>query len=143
MGEQQMEKIKVLMAEDEGDVLDIMASKIETAGYDVIKANDGQEAWDKIQNDIPDVILLDINMPKMNGLEVLKHLRENPSSNRWQPVIIISARRELEDLSQGFSLEADHYLVKPCTINDVLKAIKLMVSLIPHHKPTNGMDEDK
>jgi DNA-binding response OmpR family regulator len=68
---------------------------------------------------------------------------EHPTCEKWQPVIIVSARGVLEDLIMGFALEAEHYLVKPCTIDDILKAIKLMVKLIPQHKTPSEMDEDK
>jgi len=133
-----MKELKVLMAEDEPDILRVMAKKIRSEGYDVLTARDGQEAWEKIQDEVPDVILLDINMPKLSGFDVLKKVRENPAG-KWQPVIIISARRELEAMEKSYSMEADHYIAKPCEIADVLKAIKLMASLIPQHKLTDGL----
>jgi len=129
-----MSLLKVLIADDEPDVLEIMAKKIKAAGYDVFTAVDGQEAWDKIIVEDPDVILLDITMPKIEGFEVLKRLRATPPTKKWQPVIIISAREELKDIQQGYSLEADHYLTKPCNIDDVLNGIRLMTKLIPQHK---------
>lgn len=129
-----MEKIKILLADDEKDIRDIMAKKIAHEGYIVIAAKDGQEAWQKIKSEDPDIILLDLNMPKMDGFQVLQNLRDNPPSKKWQPVVIISARTELQDMQKGFSLEADHYLTKPCHINDILKAVKLMLNLIPQRK---------
>jgi DNA-binding response OmpR family regulator len=129
-----MSSLKILMADDEPDVLAIMAKKIKAAGYDVVTAVDGQEAWDKIIVENPDVILLDISMPKLEGFEVLKRLRETPPTKKWQPVIIISAREELKDIQKSYSLEADHYLTKPCNIDDVLNGIRLMAKLIPQHK---------
>ena len=129
------EPLKILMADDEPEALEIMAKKVASQGYQVTTATNGQEAWEKIQKETPDIILLDLIMPKMDGFEVLKQLRASPTSLRkWQPVIIISAKGELEDIQQSFSLAADHYLTKPCTINDVLKAIKLMAQLIPQRK---------
>jgi len=122
---------KVLMADDEVDILDIMAKRVAQAGYDVVKANDGEEAWDKIVSESPDVIVLDITMPKKNGLEVLKQLRKSPPSTKWQPVIIVSANNQLEDLRGGYDLEADHYITKPCDVSDIIKAIRLMVNLKP------------
>lgn len=127
-------QLKVLMAEDEPEVLDIMSKKIAGEGYAVITARDGQEAWDKIQQESPDVIVLDLVMPKQNGFQVLRRLRERPSSGRWQPVIIVSAKRELEDMKEGYELEADHYITKPCQVEDILKSIRLMAQLIPQHK---------
>lgn len=127
-------KIKILMADDEHDVLVIMAKRIAAEGYEVVTASDGEEAWNKIKSESPDVILLDISMPKKDGFSVLKELRTNPPSSKWQPVIIISAHRELDSMKQGFSLEADHYIIKPCSIDDILKSIRLMISLIPQRQ---------
>jgi two-component system, OmpR family, response regulator len=126
-----MPNIKVLIADDEQEVLEIMEKKITAAGYAVMTAQAGYEAWDKIQRESPDVIVLDLMMPEIDGFTILKALREHPPSQKWQPVIIVSAKGELEDMKKGFSLEADHYITKPCRVEDILKAIKLMVSLIP------------
>lgn len=123
--------IKILLADDEEVILEIMALKIASQGYDVVTAKDGQEAWEKIVSEIPDVIVLDLNMPRMDGWGVLAHLRHNPPTKRWQPVIIVSAQNELENFKRGVAMEADHYLSKPCPIEDILKAIRLMLSLVP------------
>lgn len=123
--------IKILIADDEIAILEIMARKIASHNYEVIKAQDGQEACDKIRSTVPDVIILDLNMPKMDGWEVLNQLRSNPPTKRWQPVIIVSADHELDNFKKGLHLEADHYLTKPCQIEDVLKSIRLMLSLVP------------
>jgi two-component system alkaline phosphatase synthesis response regulator PhoP len=123
--------IKILIADDEDVVLEIMARKIASQNYEVITAKDGQEAWDKIVSDVPDVIILDLNMPKMSGWALLSRLRQNPPTKRWQPVVIVSAQNELESFQKGINLEADHYLTKPCQIEDILKAIRLMLSLVP------------
>lgn len=133
---------KVLIADDEMDVLEIVAKKIRQAGYEVVTAKDGEEALVKIKSEDPDVILLDLNMPKMDGFTILKNIREHPPSKKWQPVIIISARTDLDDMKQGFSLEADHYIPKPCNITDILKGIRLMLNLIPQRKsPGEGEKE--
>ena len=123
--------IKVLIADDEEAILGIMASKVAMQGYTVVTARDGQEAWDKIVAEDPDVVILDIIMPKMDGWAVLRKLRSNPPSKKWRPVIIVSGLGEMASVQKGMDLEADHYLTKPCRIEDVLKGIRLMVSLIP------------
>jgi CheY-like chemotaxis protein len=123
--------IKILIADDEEVVLEIMARKIASQGYEVITAKNGQEAWNKIVSEIPDVIVLDLNMPVMDGWAVLTRLRQEPPTKRWQPVIIVSAQNEMGSFKKGVDLEADHYLSKPCQIEDVLKSIRLMLSLIP------------
>ena len=129
-----MTSIKVLIADDEADVRTVMAKKVSQAGYEVTTAVDGQDAWDKIVAVSPDVILLDLMMPRMDGFTILKKLREGPPSKKWQPVIIVSGRGELADMQQGFALEADHYITKPCPIEDILRGIELMVNLIPQRK---------
>ena len=137
-----MGTMKILIADDEPDVLAVMARQVASQGYAVVTAQDGQEAWEKIQSESPDIILLDLNMPKLHGFDVLRALREHPPLDKWQPVIIISTRSELEDVKQGISLEAEHYLIKPCTIEDILKAIKIIAKLIAHHKTPRELGLD-
>ncbi|MBN1870193.1 MAG: response regulator [Candidatus Omnitrophica bacterium] len=129
-----MQNLKILVADDEPEILKIMTKKIAERGYAVISAADGEEAWQKIRNESPDIIVLDLNMPKKNGFEVLQELREHPPEEKWQPVIIVSARGEMDDVKKGLSLEAEHYLVKPCSVDRILIAIKLMAGLIPQRK---------
>ncbi len=130
-----MGPIKVLLADDEEGILEIMARKVASQGYTVVTAVNGEEAWSKIVSENPDVVVLDITMPRMDGLEVLKKLRAEPPSKKWQPVILVSALDETKDVEQGLGLQADHYLTKPCRIEDVIKAIRLMVALIPMRNP--------
>jgi len=123
--------IKILIADDEDAVREIMAKRVASQGYQVIAAKDGVDAWDLIVSEAPDIIILDLNMPKMDGWAVLNQLRHQSLTKRWQPVIIVSAQNELENFKKSMSLEADHYLTKPCHIEDILKAIRLMLSLVP------------
>jgi DNA-binding response OmpR family regulator len=126
-----MPLVKILIADDEPAVLEIMARKVASAGFQVITAKDGKEAWEKIQQYVPDIVLLDLVMPHMDGFAVLNALRKNPPSNKWIPAIIISALDEVRNMQKSFELQADHYLIKPCTIEEILRAIKLMIPLIP------------
>jgi DNA-binding response OmpR family regulator len=112
-------------------VLSITCRRLKDAGYDVIEAADGEEAWNRILDSSPDIIILDVNMPKKDGFSVLRDLRANPPHGKWQPVIIVSTRHELEDFREGMDLKADHYISKPCTVEDIIKAIRLMATLIP------------
>lgn len=130
-----MSMTKILIADDEVAVLEIMARKVASAGYKVITAKDGMEAWEKIQSESPDIVLLDLIMPRMDGFEVLTKLRNTPPSSKWIPVVVISTLDKVQNIKAGFDLEADHYLAKPCRIEDILKAIKLMLALIPLRNP--------
>lgn len=124
-----MSKIRILMADDEPDILEIMAKKIANEGYEVLTAQDGKEAWYKIQHVIPDIVILDLTMPEMTGFEVLKNLRDNPPAKKWIPVIIVSALGEMDSMKKGMELQADHYIVKPCQVSDIISSIKLMLTL--------------
>jgi len=121
---------KILVVDDERDVLEALAGRLSREGYGVVTALDGEEALLKVKSDNPDIILLDLNLPKKNGFEVLKEVREQ-YKDKWRPIIIISGRTELETVRQCYNLEADHYLTKPCTMDIVLRGIKTMISLIP------------
>jgi DNA-binding response OmpR family regulator len=122
-------KTKILIAEDTLDLLELLSDRLNYEGYQVVKAVDGQDAWEKIQHEDPDVILLDLMMPKMDGWTLLEKLRKSPPSKKYQPVIIVSALNELQDLKKGFSLEADHYITKPWEMADILKGIKQVLQL--------------
>ena len=126
-----MSAIKILIADDEATVLEILGRRLKANGYDVIMASDGLKAWELIQKENPDVVVLDVMMPQLDGYGVLSQLRSHPPSKKWIPVIIVSAIDEMQNIQKGFNLEADHYLVKPCSIDEILKAIKFMLSLIP------------
>ncbi len=126
-----MPVIKVLLADDELTVLEILAKKIASAGYEVVTAVNGKDAWEKIQTTYPDVVILDLIMPEMDGISVLSKLRSDFNSKKWIPVIIVSALGEMSNLQRAYDLQADHYLVKPCKIEEILKSIRIMLSLAP------------
>lgn len=128
------DKIKILLADDEKDVLELMAKKIASAGFDVVTAPDGEAAWEKIGVESPDILVLDLTMPKMDGFEVLKKLRQNPPQGKWIPVIIVSALGDVKDMERGMEMQADHYLVKPCPAEEILKGIRLMLALAPQRR---------
>lgn len=124
---------KVLVVDDEKDVVEIVKKRLLEEGYDVATAYDGEEALLRVKEDNPDVILLDLLMPKLNGFEVLKEVREKFRS-KWIPVIIVSAKVELDSVKKCYNMEADHYLTKPCDIEKILRGVETMVSLIPLRK---------
>ncbi len=127
-------QLSVLIAEDEPDVLAVMARRLTEAGFRAIPVPDGGAACEHLASEVPDIMVLDVNMPCKSGFEVLGELRSLPAEklgNRWVPVIIVSAQGELEDMRRGFDLLADHYLVKPCKMEDLVNAVNLMAGLIP------------
>lgn len=121
--------IKVLIADDEQVITDILAKKIRDAGFEVITAYEGLSAWEKIKQEKPDVVVLDLTMPGLDGWGVLKNLRKDPPTKAWIPVIIVSALGDFDSVQRSQHLEADHYLTKPCKTEEVIKAIRMMITL--------------
>lgn len=120
---------KLLVVDDDKEIVETLQKRLIKEGYEVVVAFDGEEALIKVKDENPDVILLDLMLPKLNGLDVLKEIREK-YRDKWRPVIIISAKTELESLRNCYKLEADHYLTKPCTMENILRGIETMISLI-------------
>jgi len=121
---------KILVVDDDKDIVDSLHSKLTREGYQVFCAFDGEEALVRVKEDNPDVILLDLMLPKLNGFDVLKETRQR-FKDKWRPIIIISANLELEALQKCYNMEADHYLTKPVTMEKILQGIETMISLIP------------
>ena len=121
---------KLLLVDDDKEIIDSLAPRLRREGYDVSVAFDGEEALTKVKDHNPDVILLDLMLPKVNGFEVLKDIRLK-YKDKWRPIIIISAKHELAAVKECYDLEADHYLTKPCSIEQILRGIETMISLIP------------
>ena len=124
---------KVLIAEDEQDVVDILKAGLSRNGYEVMVAFDGEQAKIKIEEEKPDVILLDIMMPVVNGWEVLRWMRLEKKLST--PTIIVSAKNEMQDIKKGYSLEADYYIMKPVRMSDVLKGIATLLTFQPKQEP--------
>lgn len=116
---------KILIVDDEKDTVSFLERGLSREGFEVIVAFDGIEAKNKIAHDEPNVILLDLVMPGLDGWGVLKWMKERKLNI---PTIIVSARDEMEDMKRGI-LEADTYLVKPVSVSDVLKGINVICSL--------------
>jgi len=121
---------KLLVVDDEKDIVETLQKRLLEEGYEVVVAFDGEEALVRVKEDNPDIILLDLILPKLHGFEVLKEIREK-YKDKWRPIIIISAQTDLEMVKKSYKLEADHYLTKPCSMDNVLRGIRTMISLIP------------
>jgi len=111
MTDKQEDKIRVLLIEDERNVAELYRLKLSLDGYDVIVAENGEEGLNKALKLKPEVIFLDIKMPKMDGFEVLKILRESPQTKKV-PVIILSNFDEQDLIEKGLTLGANEYLIK-------------------------------
>lgn len=114
-------KIKILTIEDENSIRYVMRTMLEYAGYDVLTAATGREGIELINSHCPNVVLLDLGLPDMDGIEVLKSLR------RWSsmPVIVVSARGEEKDKVAALDAGADDYISKPFGKAELLARIKV------------------
>jgi len=125
-------KHKILIVDDERDIVVILKLALEKEGYDVIEAYDGLEALEKVAQNKPDIILLDIMMPKMDGHSVNLKLKENKET-AGIPVIVITGRGQLKELIQSrqeISIVA--YLEKPFTVSMLLVKIREALGEKPH-----------
>jgi two-component system alkaline phosphatase synthesis response regulator PhoP len=113
---------KILVVDDEDDILHFLELVLEEKGYDVITASGGHEALTRAQIDKPDLVLLDIMMPQMDGWEVLKLLRVDEETTRI-PVAMLSARIEAKDRVQGLQEGAVDYICKPFSLQELFEKI--------------------
>ena len=100
---------KILVADDEKEIRDLLEIYLLNEGYKVVKAKDGQEALDIMENEEIDLLVLDIMMPKLNGIEVCKKIRQTKNT----PILMLSAKSEDMDKIQGLMTGADDYMTKP------------------------------
>ncbi|MQN02045.1 MAG: response regulator transcription factor [bacterium LCO1.1] len=116
--------MKLLLAEDTRDLNRAESAILKHEGYDVTSAYDGQEALDYLSKDSFDAVILDIMMPKVDGLGVLKSMRED---NILTPVLLLTAKTEVDDRVAGLDAEADDYLAKPFDMRELLARVRALV----------------
>ena len=116
-----MKKVKVLYVEDEPLIRDEIAFILEMEGYEVQTADDGQMGWDKFQTYCPDIVMTDLKMPRMNGVEMIEKIRNDLRSET--PVIVISgfASKDWQDRVKPLNVQA--YLTKPFSLKDIMSEL--------------------
>ncbi len=111
---------KILIVDDERNIVEILAFNLKKEGYEAIKASNGREGIDAAFKYNPDLILLDIMMPELNGLEACKKIREKSNT----PIIMLTARAEELDKVLGLELGADDYVTKPFSVRELMARVK-------------------
>jgi two-component system KDP operon response regulator KdpE len=116
-----MKKTKILIVDDEPHILRALRAGLVAHGYDVVSAADGEEALDRAATELPDAVILDLNLPKLSGLDVCKALRE------WSPVpiLVLSVRDAERDKVTALDLGADDYLTKPFGTDELLARLRV------------------
>jgi two-component system, OmpR family, phosphate regulon response regulator PhoB len=120
-----MARPRVLIIEDERGLTDVLTYNLQREGYDTVVAHDGKEGLRKAQMHLPDIILLDLMLPGLNGLDVCRELRSGERT-RNVPIVMLTAKAEETDHVVGFSLGADDYVTKPFSVKVLMQRIKAL-----------------
>jgi two-component system response regulator MprA len=118
---------RVLVVEDDADIADVLRRTLRQEGHEVRTAGDGEEALASAAEFMPDVVILDLGLPKLDGVEVLRRLRSNDDV----PVLILTARSDLDDRVEGLDTGADDYLVKPFERQELLARMRALMRRRP------------
>jgi DNA-binding response OmpR family regulator len=117
------DKPLVLVADDDPDILSLVSLRLEKAGYEVVSANDGREAYDAVQERRPDAAILDVRMPEMDGLELIRSIRADEQSKNML-VIALSARVREANIAEGLEAGADEYMQKPFNGKQLIELVE-------------------
>jgi len=119
-------KYKVCIIEDDSSILEIYERKISQSGFEVVTAKDGEEGWNVLKKEFPDIALIDIMMPKMDGIELMKKMKEDEELSKI-PVIILTNLEDYETVKKTSNLQSRFYLVKalfnPQKVVDLIKEV--------------------
>ena len=118
---------KIVLAEDEAHIARLVIFKLEREGYEVIWADDGGKALEKVKESSPDLVILDIMMPVMDGYEVLKYLKEDDNLKSI-PVIMLTAKGQEHDIVKGFEYGTEDYIIKPFSPAELLVRVRKALS---------------
>ena len=121
-----MDKNKILVVDDEFDMVEMLSMRLEAAGYQVISASDGQEGLNKARSEKPDLIILDLMMPKVDGYKVCRMLKFD-EKYKHIPIILFSARAQETDMKLGQEVGADAYVTKPFEPDILLNKISQLL----------------
>ena len=133
-----MSKKKLLIIEDDRSLANVVEYNFANSGYEVFCARDGQDGINQARNRMPDIILLDLMIPVIDGIEVCRQLRAE-STTRETPIIMVTAKSEEVDQLIGFSVGADDYVIKPFSVRVLMEKVK---TLLRRHARSQGTGLD-
>lgn len=128
--------MRLLIVEDEKKLCNIIANQMKDAGYSVDKCNDGLEAIDYIESTEYDAIILDIMLPGMDGISILKKIR---AAKRHTPVLLLTAKSSIEDKVNGLDSGADDYLTKPFSLEELTARVRVMIRRMGVERVSNDI----
>jgi CheY-like chemotaxis protein len=118
---------KILIAEDEHDIRDLIMFTLQFAGHEVVTANDGLEAVQQAEIVQPDLVLLDVRMPRMNGYDACRRLRSMPATQHI-PIVFLSAKGQENEINAGLESGAVEYLLKPFAPSDLVEQVAVLLA---------------
>ena len=118
--------VKILVAEDEKDIRELISFSLKYSGFEVITAVDGQEAVEKAMEARPDLIMMDVRMPRMTGYEACARLKEIEEL-KDTPVVILSAKGQESEIQTGLNVGAYEYILKPFAPDELIQRVKRIV----------------
>lgn len=121
-----MAQEKILLVDDEEDILELLAYNLKREGYQTVGVTTGEAALKKIETDTPDLMILDLMLPGIDGLEITRILKSKPKTARI-PIIMLSAKGEESDVVAGLELGADDYITKPFSPRILIARVKAMI----------------
>ncbi|MFA6957045.1 MAG: response regulator [Thermoanaerobaculia bacterium] len=121
-----MKRKRILVVDDSSTVLMMEKMILAKAQYEIITASNGEEAWQKAASDRPDAILMDVVMPKMNGFEAVRRIRE-VEHLALTPIIMVTTRSEMENVEEGFSSGCNDYVTKPVNGTELVAKLRSLV----------------
>jgi len=129
--------VKLLIVDDEKDIVDLVAYNLEKEGHEVLKAYDGERALQIVRAKTPDLVILDLMLPGIQGLEVCKRLRRDPATAAV-PIIMLTAKGEEVDKVLGLEVGADDYVTKPFSVKELVARVKAVLrrtdARLPHEE---------
>ena len=130
-----MAKSRILVVDDDPTILELLVTRLELAGYQVVTARDGHEALKRVADVQPHAMILDVNMPRLDGFGVLRHL-QSTGRIRTLPVMVLTARYQASDVQEAIRLGAKDFLAKPFTDNQLFLRV---ARLLRSGEPANGV----
>jgi len=121
---------KILIAEDERDIRDLITYTLQFAGYEVVSAGDGEEAVQLTQQEKPDLVLLDVRMPRMTGYDACKAIKADEKT-KGIPVVFLSAKGQEAEIEAGMQAGAVEYIVKPFSPDQLTARVRVVLAKLP------------
>ena len=121
-----MSKEKILVVDDEKDIVELLQYNLEKEGYKISAVFSGEQCLENVKTELPDLILLDLMLPEIDGLDVCKILKNNPQTSHI-PIIMLTAKGEETDIVLGLELGADDYITKPFKVRELLARLKAVL----------------